>query len=155
VDTYYACIHSDADVMRFLPGGVPRPKAATPKSLQYFINHWEQHGFGLWAVEDKADGAFVGQAGLNVMQQTTDVEVVYALGKPYWGKGIATEAAHAALHYGFNGAGLDIIYAVAFPENAASQRVMVKLGMEYEGITSRYYNTEMACYSRQRANWLA
>ena len=146
VDVYYEHIHSSADVMRFLPGGVPRPKEATAKSLQRFIDHWAQHNFGMWALEDRTDHTFIGQVGLNVIPETTDVEVAYALAKPYWSRGYATEAASAVLCYGIDVAGLDILYALAVPENTASQRVMVKLGMHFEGMVDRYYHARMACY---------
>lgn len=152
-DRFHARIHNDAEVMRFLPGGAPRPREATLRTLDYFLSHWAQHGFGMWAVEDNSDGAFVGQAGLNVIPNTSEVEVAYALAKPYWGKGYAAEAARAALGYGFERVGLAIVYAVAFPANLASQRVMQKLGMEYEGVTNRFYDTELVCYFMRRERW--
>jgi ribosomal-protein-alanine N-acetyltransferase len=146
IEDYYEHIHSNAEVMRFLPGGAPRPKETTPQTLQYFIDHWAQHNFGMWALEDRKDRSFIGHVGLNRIPEVGDVEIAYALGKAYWGKGLATEAAAAVLSYGLDVAGLNVLYALAFPENAASQRVMVKLGMRYEGIVDRYYKSSMACY---------
>ncbi len=67
------------------------------------------------------------------------------LDTPYWGKGLATEAAQASLRYGFEALKLDRIVALAYPENLASQRVMEKIGMHYEktadyhGITAVWY----------------
>jgi ribosomal-protein-alanine N-acetyltransferase len=146
VEAYYEHIHSSAEVMRFLPGGVPRPRESTPQTLQYFIDHWIEHNYGMWALEDRKDRTFIGHVGLNMIPETSDVEIAYALAKPYWSQGFATEAASAVLSYGLDVVGLNILYALAVPENSASQRVMVKLGMRYEGIVNRYYQSRMACY---------
>jgi [ribosomal protein S5]-alanine N-acetyltransferase len=79
-----------------------------------------------------------------------EVEVLYALGKAYWGKGYAAEAGRASVQFGFEKGGLTRIYAVAYPENTASQRVMQKIRMVAQGLTSRYFGIEMACYSISR-----
>lgn len=146
VEAYYEQIHSSAEVMRYLPGGVPRPKEATAQTVQHFIDHWAQHHFGMWALEDRNDHSFIGHAGLNMIPEAADVEIAYALGRPYWNKGFATEAVAAVLGYGLDVVGLPILYALAVPENAASQRVMIKLGMRYEGVVDRYYKTRLVCY---------
>jgi ribosomal-protein-alanine N-acetyltransferase len=153
LDDYHAQIYSDPDVTRYLPGGRPRPLDRTQVVLDYSIEHGRKHGFTLWAVVRKADHQFIGHCGLVYLQNSPEVEIAYAIGKAFWGQGYVTEAARAALRYGFETAGLEQIIALAVPENIASQRVMQKIGMHYQGTTDRYYNTELALYILNRADF--
>ena len=149
IDAYYQAIFSDPDVMRYLPGGVPRPKERTEITIRSDQNHWQQHSFGLWAVIYKPEETLIGHCGLMTMPETSEIEVAYALAKPFWGMGLATEAAHASLRFGFETVGLDRIVAVAVSENTASQQVMVKIGMVYEKI-AQVYGTELPYYTITR-----
>jgi RimJ/RimL family protein N-acetyltransferase len=146
VEVYYTDISSDPDVMRYLPGGMPRQRADSQWVVNYFMRHAELHGYGVWAVEDKTSGTFMGHAGLEHIPGAQEVEIAYTLAKPYWGQGYATEAATISLRYGFEVINLDEIYGLAFPPNAASQNVMRKLGMTYQGVTNRFYGSELVCY---------
>ena len=154
VDAYYASITSDADVMRYLPGGgAARKRSDSEWVLGYFMQHAELHGFGIWAVEEKQSGALIGHAGLEYIPGASDVEIAYTLAKAAWGKGYATEAARTVLKYGFEALNLSEIYGLSFPANSASQRVMQKLGMKFEGTTHRFYNTELTCYRLTREDY--
>jgi RimJ/RimL family protein N-acetyltransferase len=84
------------------------------------------------AVEDLATGRFLGQCGLNTVDELGEIEVLYALERAAWGQGLATEAARTAVAYGFTEARLARIIAVTRPEHARSRRVLEKLGMRYE-----------------------
>jgi RimJ/RimL family protein N-acetyltransferase len=95
------------------------------------MNHREQHGFGMWAVVEKETGNLLGHAGLQMLENTDEVEPGYYFGRPAWGKGIAPEAGSACLRYGFETLALTEIVAVVRPENNASQRVLTKLGLHY------------------------
>lgn len=150
LEVYHARVYSDADVMRYLPGGQPRPIEQTQLILNHFIDHQRQHGFSAWVVEEKHSGELVGHCGLVHVLGQNEVELIYALGRDYWGCGYATEAAQAALHFGFDVAHLDRIIALAYPENVASQRVMQKIGMAYQGVTTAYYNSELVLYAQMR-----
>jgi ribosomal-protein-alanine N-acetyltransferase len=103
-------------------------EAAITRSL----DHWDRRGYGVWVLGDLATEAFVGHCGLRYLDEIQDTEILYALTRSYWGRGLATEAAGAALRFGFDRAGLDRIIALAVPENTASLRVMDKVGMRYE-----------------------
>ncbi len=129
-DLYFR-IYSDPGVMRYLPGGLPRTLERTAAVLREFAAHWERHGFGAWAIEDRENNEFIGQVGLQYIEDTADVEVFYALGRDFWGQGLATEAARAALRYGFEHEQLKRIWALAAYENIASQCVLIKVGMRY------------------------
>ncbi len=151
-DAYHHQIFADAEVMHFLLSDHALPYERTVAILRRTIDHWQQHGFGLWGVEEKSDGGLIGHCGLQFLPETQEIEVAYALGKPFWGRGFATEGARASLRFGFEHLGLDRIIALALPENAASRRVMVKNGMTYEG-NAHYFGFELARYAIDRADF--
>jgi ribosomal-protein-alanine N-acetyltransferase len=74
-----------------------------------------------------------GAVGLHIADSHKRAELGYWIGVPYWGKGFATEAARAAVAFGFEALNLHRIYAHHFSENTASQRVLEKIGMRHEG----------------------
>jgi ribosomal-protein-alanine N-acetyltransferase len=150
----HSAIYGDADVMRFLPGNAPVSIERSERSINYFINHWHEHGYGAWAVIHRADNVLIGQCGLNRLQDGA-VEVFYALAKAYWGQGLATEAARVAVDYGFEVIKLPQIIALAYPDNQASRHVIEKLGMRYQGNTDRYYNINFAHYTLDADDYAA
>ena len=95
--------------------------------------HWDEHAFGQWVVELPGVAYFIGVVGLGVVAYeapfTPAVEVAWRLARPYLGQGYATEAAKAALDYGFGKLGLSEIVALTVPANRRSRRVMEHLGM--------------------------
>src|SRR5215207_2181655 len=101
VDAYYECITRDPDVMRYLPGGLPRQRADAEWVITYFMRHAELHSFGIWCVEEKSSGKLIGHAGLEYIPGASEIEIAYTLAKAYWGRGLASEAARASLSYGF------------------------------------------------------
>lgn len=154
IDSYYTHIHSDPDVMRYLPGGVPRSRDRTVTTLAIVIEHWHRYGFGVWSVEQKERTGLIGHCGLSCVPDTEGVvELAYAFGKVFWGKGFATQAARANLRFGFEQLGLPEIVAVAVPENIASQRVMEKIGMCRQGITDRFYGVALMLYVISRKDF--
>jgi len=102
------------------------------RAIERYDRHWEAHGFGRLAVVDRTTGELVGRAG--VMRQPDwkatpcKDEIGWAIAPSRWGDGIATEAASAALRDVFDRAGLERVVSFALPANAASLRVMAKLG---------------------------
>jgi len=136
-DAYYQCIYADPEVMRTLPAGKPIAREDFDSRVtRLMVAHWREHGFGPWVVVHKADQTLIGHCGLTYWPDSPDVEVFYALAKPYWRKGLATEGARASLRYGFEERGLDHIIAAAFVDNIASRRVLEKIGMTYTGETT-------------------
>lgn len=92
----------------------------------------------------------IGHCGLRAVDEWPgDVEVLYALGRPWWGKGFATEAARASVRLGFERLGLPRIVGFALPENAASRRVLEKAGMRLRGET-RLFDLDLVWYSVER-----
>ncbi len=125
-------MNRDPKVMATL-GGV-RPDEQTEQYLRDNLGHWERYGFGIWALRDGTDGRFVARAGLRHTRVggNDEVELAYALRSEYWGRGLATELAVAAVAVGFERLGLEDIVAFTLPTNLASWRVMEKAGFEYE-----------------------
>ena len=94
------------------------------------------NGFGFWAAERKEDGALLGFVGLNAPSWeapfTPCIEIGWRLAHAHWGHGYATEAARAALAFGFDRLGLDEIVAFTLPANHRSRAVMARLGMRHD-----------------------
>ena len=136
-----AALYADPEVTRYLPRGPVPPDGVwerTQRVLTHFIAHWSDHGFGVWALIDRASGLLIGHCGLQHLPGDGGVEVLYLVVRARWGTGVATEAAGAALEHGFGRLGLDRIVAVIVPENVASRRVLEKLGMRREGAVDVY-----------------
>jgi RimJ/RimL family protein N-acetyltransferase len=129
-------IYADADVMRYLSGH-PLTRDETAGWLKYFLDGWENYGFGWWAVVLKESGELIGHCGLQFIHVTPEIEATYGLAKEYWRMGLASEAARACLRYGFEQLEIDRIYALADPGNIASHRVMERVGMKYD--KTEYY----------------
>ena len=150
----FASINADAAVMRYIGDGKPQTRAQTEMRLNAILNHWTQHGFGLWAVVDKASNALSGFCGLQYLDNTAEIEVGYRLARQFWGLGYATEAAAATLRYAFEVLGLDRIVAVVQPENVASQSVIEKIGLRYVK-DARFYNSDVEYYAITRGEFEA
>jgi RimJ/RimL family protein N-acetyltransferase len=99
------------------------------------VEHFKKRGYGLWAVEVPGQAPFIGFIGLAVpafeSSFTPCVEIGWRLARPWWGLGLATEGALAALAYGFEQLKLPEIVSFTVPGNTRSRRVMRKLGFRY------------------------
>ena len=91
-----------------------------------------------WAITLQPDGTLIGGIGLRLERDHNRAELGYWLGVPYWGNGYATEAARAALRYGFGVLGLHRIQASHFSNNPASGTVLRKIGMKHEGTLRKH-----------------
>ncbi|MFH8486687.1 GNAT family N-acetyltransferase [Streptomyces longisporoflavus] len=130
-------INSDPAVMRWIgDGSVHEHEEQTRSRIAMWEHEWETEGFGLFAVEIRATGELAGFTGLSVPHYLPEVlpavEIGWRLGRPFWGRGLATEAARAALDFGFADRGLDRVVSIVQVGNNASERVMNKLGMRVE-----------------------
>jgi RimJ/RimL family protein N-acetyltransferase len=86
------------------------------------------------AVVDRADGKLIGSIELRITAEThCRGEMGYVVARPSWGQGLATEAAAAILRFAFDEVGLHKVTATCDPANAASARVLSKIGMQHEG----------------------
>ena len=127
----FAALNADPAVMEWYPQRLDREE--TRAMIGRIEAGFERHGFGLWAVEVPGVAEFVGYVGLSVPGYETAftpcVEVGWRLASAHWGQGYATEAARAALAYGFETLGLREIVSFTVPANVRSRAVMERLGM--------------------------
>jgi ribosomal-protein-alanine N-acetyltransferase len=142
----FTALYGDPEVMRFIGRRGALTPAEVRERLDFMIDHWRRHGFGMWSLFHKPDGAFVGRCGMRYMDDTTEVELGYTLARRYWGQGFATEASRAAVSYAFGVLKVDRLVAIADPANAASVNVMKKLGMTFERV-GHYYGTPCVLYA--------
>lgn len=151
---WYAGFAGDAEVMQYIGHAGPLSHQQATERLARYVRCWEEHGLGMFGVRLRDVSVPVGWSGLQPLSGTDEIEVGYAFGKAAWGRGYATEVASAVVQWGFETLGLERIVAVASPENAASRRVMDKLGMRYEGVRpgsgppSVYYSVTPAAFAR-------
>ena len=106
------------------------------QDAQTFIEgytHYDQYGYGRWAICLKPSLKFIGFCGLKYHPKPAINEVGYRLIKKYWGQGLATEATQAAIRFGFDTLGFKTIYAHVDSKNPASARVLQKCGMQFVG----------------------
>jgi RimJ/RimL family protein N-acetyltransferase len=125
-------LHQDAAVMAWL-GGV-RDEERTQAYLATNLEHWTRHGFGLWMLLERERDEVIGLAVLRhlAIDGVDEIETGYALHREFWGRGLATEIATACIDYGRRHLGCPSIVALTHPGNVGSQRVLRKVGMQYE-----------------------
>jgi RimJ/RimL family protein N-acetyltransferase len=116
------------------------------------LEQWEKGGFGMWIVEERDTGTVLGHCGLQPLEGTDDVELGYYLGRTAWGRGFATECAAATVRFGFERIKLPRIVAVTRVRNSASQNVLEKIGMTFEG-TATAYGFPVRRFQLDRAAW--
>ncbi|WP_017612031.1 GNAT family N-acetyltransferase [Nocardiopsis salina] len=128
-----AAVNADPEVMRWIGDGSVRDEQQTRRGIEAMEQEWDTQGFGLFAVEIRSTGELAGFTGLSVPHFMPEVlpavEIGWRLGRSHWGQGLATEAAAAAVRFGFEGCGPDRIVSIVQPGNGASERIIAKLGM--------------------------
>lgn len=127
----FAALNADPKVMEYLPHCLSRARSDhLADRCQALI---EERGWGFWALERRQDGAFLGFVGLHIPEAPLPfspcVEIGWRLASCYWGQGYATEAAEAALRFGFSELGLAEIVSFTAVANRRSRAVMERLGM--------------------------
>jgi [ribosomal protein S5]-alanine N-acetyltransferase len=126
-------MNADEEVMAFFPALMS--ELETIQMVDRIKSFFEETGFGLWAVEKKDTGAFIGFVGLSIPRFEADftpcVEIGWRLARSHWGMGLAAEAAFACLDYGFRKLGLSEIVSFTAAINTRSIGVMHKIGMHF------------------------
>ena len=161
--------YAEADIAELLPLIGTREVAATTLRIAHPYTEQDARGFlqftkdpdKIWlAITLRSDGRQIGGIGLRVDQQHKHAELGYWLGVQYWGNGYATEAGREMVRYGFQELGMHRIFATHFTHNAASGRILQKLGMQYEGCQrghllkwGQFVDSEM--YGLLRQEWEA
>lgn len=125
-------LYSNSDVQKYTGEPLVESIEEMERAIRIRIKDYEKYGYGRWAAFLKNGMQFVGWAGLAYLPEFDEIDLGYRFLPEYWGLGIATEASHAILKYGFDQLKLKRIIAIAMKENEASIRVMEKVGMEFD-----------------------
>jgi RimJ/RimL family protein N-acetyltransferase len=147
----FAALNADPAVMEHFPA--PYTREQSDATVARIRDHFARHGFGLWAVEVKVGAPFIGFTGLSRPSFMDVVEVGWRFAHAQWGHGYATEAARAAVAWGFANLELDEIVSLVVPANVRSQRVMAKLGMRRDP-DADFEHPSIPAGHRLRAHWL-
>jgi RimJ/RimL family protein N-acetyltransferase len=130
----FAALNADPEVMRHFRGVLTREESDA--MVDRIEARFDEKGYGLWAVQRRADGRFLGFIGLS--EQTFEApftpctEVGWRLARGAWGQGYATEGALECLHFGFEECGLEEIFSFTSAGNAKSRHVMEKIGLHHD-----------------------
>ncbi len=127
----YAEMNADPETMRYLNGTFDRD--ATERLVTHLAGMWVLRGHGMWAVEDRSSGEFLGRAGLYVGPGWPGVEVAVSIRRDRWRQGLGTEACRAAVAWGFEVLGLDRIVTFTNVGNAGMNAIARRLGMTFIG----------------------
>lgn len=130
-DAFFA-LNSHPDVMRY----TGEPPIASVEEARCAIEQYPDFdtvGFGRWACVLKETRTVIGFCGLKYLPDLDAVDLGYRLLPEYWGMGLATEASHACVRFGFEVLNLERIIGLVLPENTASIRVLEKVGLRLDG----------------------
>ncbi|HET7520305.1 MAG TPA: GNAT family N-acetyltransferase [Candidatus Limnocylindria bacterium] len=144
----------DPDVMRYVGDRRVPELQETWRAVAGWLGHWMLRGYGQWAVVERASGEVIGRAGIINPVDWPGPEVGYLLGRAWWGRGYATEAASAARDWGFITHGFEELLSVIDPANARSIRVAERLGETLRGET-QLFGYRVLLYGISRQDWNA
>lgn len=159
----FAEMCADPQVMRYFPETLSRLQSAAV--IGRIRGHFVENGFGLWALQRKDSGEFIGFTGLSRVgfeaPFTPAVEIGWRLGRQHWGLGFASEAAWTALRCGFGQLDLDQLVAFTATRNLPSEKVMQAIGMqrdpelfEHPGLAPGHPLRSHVLYRMSRVQWL-
>jgi RimJ/RimL family protein N-acetyltransferase len=144
---------ADPEVMRYVGA---RPTTLTREDawdeMAALAGHWHLRGYGMWAVEERETGLFVGRVGLHYPEGWPDREVAWVLARPFWGKGYAAEAAQAALGQAFGRLGWSRVISLIYPENVRSVRLAERLGQRFDG-EAEVHGSRVSVYALLSSAW--
>jgi RimJ/RimL family protein N-acetyltransferase len=150
----YADLCADAEVMRYVGDRMPLSRDDAWRQLAMLVGHWTLRDYGMWAVEERSSGRFIGRVGLHFPEGWPDREVGWALSRAYWGQGYAFEAAAAALRVAFDTLDWPRAVSLIAPLNQRSIRLAERLGERFGRNVLMGGNTT-ALYAIERAQWRA
>ena len=149
----YAAMRFHPQVARWLPPAPDVPMVAAHRTIERFALGWQDRRYAPWGVF--LEGRLIGHGGLNHVPEFDATEVLWALHPDAWGNGYATEVARAALAYGFDALGFELIFAITLPDNHASQAVMKRLGLTYRRQVEYKGFSDIVWFDIDRWTWAA
>ena len=155
VDAHFDPLHAmnaDAEVMRYITGK-PDTREETLAMIERVKARWAEWGYSWWSIFERDTGDFVGAGTIQHLGRdaANPHEIGWRLRRDKWHQGYASEAAQAMAAFAFETLGAPQLCAVCNPDNAASARVMQRLGMVYRGI-ERWYDNDCALYAMTRSD---
>lgn len=153
VEPYFALLQ-DPDVMRFVGDRRVPTLQETWRAVAALIGHWVLRGYGQWAIVERETTELVGRTGIINPIDWPGPEVGYLLGRRWWGHGYATEAAGAAMGWGFRTLSFDRLISLIDPANAPSIAVAGRLGETLRGEVDLWGNRVLV-YGIDRDEWAA
>ena len=147
-------IATDNEVMRYITGGAPWSDDQIRSFVDRQVQCYLERGFCRWKLVEKPTGELIGFCGVGFWRDGLDPEIGWWLARPFWGKGLATEAATVALRDVFERVKLDRVISVARPANLASTRIMEKLGLQFE-TEFESEGVQLVRYAMDRAKYAA
>ena len=122
-------ILSDAETMKYYPK--PYDKNGVQRWIDWCIDSYEKNGFGLWVLELKENGTFIGDCGISLQNIDGEIlpEIGYHINKKYWRQGYAKEACSAVKEWFFCNTEYDSVYSYMNQENVASWATAAANGM--------------------------
>ena len=128
----FAALARDPEVMRYIGRGECWSESEIRGFIARQSRNIETSGYGLGPLVCRSDGCVVGQAGLQTLGTSNQVEIGWWLARKHWGAGLASEMGHALVRFAFEEAGLERVVAITNPANAASIRVIENLDMRFQ-----------------------
>ena len=125
-------IATDVEVMRYITGGVPWSDEQIRAFVDRQVELHSTQGFCRWKLLEKPDRRMIGFCGVGLWRNMMEPEIGWWLERPRWGRGLASEAAVVALRDAFERVQLNRIVSIAMVANAASRRIMEKLGLKFD-----------------------
>jgi RimJ/RimL family protein N-acetyltransferase len=152
----YAAMLAEPETARFITRkGQPYSEAEAWTEMALLIGHWQLLGHGLFVVEERATGAFLGRVGPLQPPGWPGLEIAWGLSRAACGKGYATEAAIAAIEWAFESLGLERVISIIHPENVASQRVAERVGEQRTAERFTPFREPADVWELRRDDWLA
>lgn len=131
VDGFFL-MNEDPIVLQFTGDRPFLSKEACANFIENYQRRYRSFGYGRWTVRDLQTNEYLGWCGLSFSSEKKETDIGFRFLQKHWGKGYATESAIACLDYGFHMLQLDRIVGRAMKDNAASHRVLEKLGMQFQ-----------------------
>lgn len=144
-ELYSIC--SDAELMKYVGTGDPLTMEQVQKWLEVTSINYATKGFGNYALIFKENQELIGYCGLVHSKEIDDIELIYALRKIHWGKGLASEASQMMIDFAFNNIKLKQVFASIDPANIASEKILIKTGFIFAfeqidewGLPTKYFS---------------
>ena len=123
-------LNLDPEVVKYT-GDVAFESIKEARKFLENYTHYQEYGFGRWAVIDKKNDEYLGWCGIKYTPDLDEYDIGYRFFRKHWGKGYATESAKACLNYAFNELNIEVLVGRAMAENINSIKVLEKIGMKF------------------------